>query len=264
LGLNVVLERHTELPEKYLHSKEFSALNFLGCVTISSRLRDSYISKGMPSEKIIVEHDGVTLSDYKIKEDKLDIRKNMNLPIDKYIITYSVHLHDFKGIPLILNAAKQLKDDLFLLIGGWEHDIKRVQLECRKREINNVICYGYVKPKLIPKLLVASDLFLLPTAAKHKWSKDISPLKMFEYMASGRPIVASNLESISRVFKNEKNALLFEPASFESLKEKILFIKKDEDKAKMLASQAKLDVEYYEWGKRARRIIEFIEDRLFG
>lgn len=264
LGSNVVLECHTELPEKYIRSKEFSTMNFLGCITISHRLRDSNISKGMPPEKIIVEQDGVSLSEYKIKEDKLDIRKKMNLPIDKYILTYSGHLHDFKGIPLILKAAKEFKDDLFLLIGGWEHDIKRVKSECRKQKINNVICYGYVKPRLIPRMLYASDLLLLPTSFKHKWSKDTSPLKMFEYMASGRPIIASNLDNISLILKNEINALLFEPDSFESLEEKILFMKDNEENAKLLTSQAKLDVEYYEWNKRAERIIKFIESRMFG
>jgi len=262
LGLNVVLEHHNELPEKHIHSKEFKSPNFLGCITISHRLRNSYISKGMSSEKIIVEQDGVTLSDYKIKGNASDIRKNLILPIDKYILTYSGHLHDFKGIPLILKAAKEFEDDFFLLIGGWEHDIKQLKLECKKQEINNISSYGYVQPKLVPKLLFASDLLLLPVSAKHKWSKDTSPLKMFEYMASGRPIVASNLDNISKVLKNETNALLFEPDSFEDFKEKILFAKENKETMSKIASQAQLDVMYYDWSKRAKRITEFIEKRI--
>ena len=66
---------------------------------------------------------------------------------------------------------------------------------------------------MIPIWLKASDLLLMPHPREIFYQKYVSPLKLFEYMCSNKPIIASNLEAIREILKHKKNAFLVEPGS---------------------------------------------------
>jgi glycosyltransferase involved in cell wall biosynthesis len=85
-----------------------------------------------------------------------------------------------------------------------------------------------------------------------------SPLKLFEYMASGRPIVASDLPAMREVLRHEHNALLFEPGNAPALTAAIRRIKEDPDLGARMARQAYADVHAYTWDARAAAL-----ERLF-
>jgi glycosyltransferase involved in cell wall biosynthesis len=81
-----------------------------------------------------------------------------------------------------------------------------------------------------------------------------SPLKLFEYMASGRPIVASDLPSLREVLRHEENALLAEPGNPQALVAGIQRIKDDAALGQRLAAQARADVAQFTWARRAERL----------
>lgn len=262
MNLPVVLEFHAEVPRNVFSREVFKKPGFLGCVTIAEDLKWYYVKEGLEPEKIIVEHDGVNISRFSLSDtSKKSLRELLNLPLEKNIFTYCGHLYEFKGMPLILDAASDFTDDIFLLVGGWDHDIQRLKQECKKRNLSNVIFAGYVEPGRVPSFLAASDFLLLPNSGKHAWSETTSPLKLFEYMASERPVIATNLPNIASVLKDGSNALLFEADSGTSFREKITYLRQNRDVAKKIAAKALDDVGYYDWEKRAERIIDFITAR---
>ena len=106
--------------------------------------------------------------------------------------------------------------------------------------------------KEIPKWLSQAKILILPNNNKDPYT---SPMKMFEYMASGRPIVASNIPAIREVL-NENNAMLVRP---DCIDKGIQLLLNDEELGKRLAKQARIDVEQYTLDKRAEKIIEFIK-----
>jgi len=111
----------------------------------------------------------------------------------------------------------------------------------------------------IPIWLRAADVLVLPNTARENISKYYtSPVKLFEYMASGRPIVASDLPSV-KALVDERMAVFFEPDNPKDLADKIHWVLENPQDAQNLALLAQEEVLRYTWDKRAGCIIEFIE-----
>jgi len=88
----------------------------------------------------------------------------------------------------------------------------------------------------------------------------MSPLKMFEYMAAQRPIIASDLPSIREIL-NENNAVLIKPDSPDDLARGIEQLLKKPDFSAKIAKRAYQDVQRYTWQKRTEKILDFIKWR---
>ena len=83
-----------------------------------------------------------------------------------------------------------------------------------------------------------------------------SPMKLFEYMASKRPIVTTNIPTISKVIEHDKSGMLAEPNNIEQLAAYILELIKDKEKSKRISTNAFEEVRKYEWRERCRKIIQ--------
>jgi glycosyltransferase involved in cell wall biosynthesis len=98
------------------------------------------------------------------------------------------------------------------------------------------------------------DVLVLPNPRSAISNTHTSPLKLFEYMASGRPIVATALESIQEVLRDGENALLVEPGNPQALVTGIRRIKDDPALAQRVAARAAEDLREYTWARRAERL----------
>ncbi|MCG2808867.1 MAG: glycosyltransferase, partial [Candidatus Portnoybacteria bacterium] len=123
----------------------------------------------------------------------------------------------------------------------------------------NILILGHRPYSEIPYYLKAADVLVLPNSGKEEISKSwTSPMKMFEYMASQRPIVASDLISLREIL-NENNAVLVEPDNSRALAEGIMSaLKKDDFSAKILI-EAWQNVQKYTWTERVKNILLFIK-----
>jgi glycosyltransferase involved in cell wall biosynthesis len=124
-----------------------------------------------------------------------------------------------------------------------------------------VLFTGFVPNRDIPKWLYASDVLVMPYTRGTQSAEFMSPMKMFEYMAAGRPIVAPRYESTCEVLEHERNALLIPECSTRQLLQAIDRALNDR-RAPDWAQQAKTDVCKYAWQDRAARILEFCRPRL--
>lgn len=222
----------------------------------------------VPSEKILIAPNGFDPAHFQIKDDTMTLRKELDLPQDRPIVMYTGHLYGWKGAGVLLKTARSYQlpvtsyNPLFVFVGGTPWDIERFREEAKG--LNNVLIVGHKPHDQIPRYLKAADVLVLPNSAKEgtarmiKFSKfDTSPIKMFEYMASGVPIIASDLPSLKEIL-NERNSVLVEPDNPEALKEGIQKVLGDKNLAKSISEKALEDVQGYTWEKRAERIIDFI------
>ncbi|MES1021796.1 glycosyltransferase [Gloeocapsa sp. BRSZ] len=262
LGLNVLYEWHLPVKDDFFPKQTFTKRNFLGLVTISQQLASEYVTAGLPLEKVIVEHDGVDLTHFLPYQLKEEARQKLQLSLSIPIVVYAGHLYDFKGIPTIYQVARLMPNCLFLLLGGWQHDIEQARKVCQRDRLFNVKIIGHVPQTQIPAYLYASDVLILPNSGKHIWSETTSPLKLFEYMATHRPIVASALPNITTVLQHKKNALLAEPDCPQSFKQAIEELLVNPQMSKSFAEQAFQDVQYHTWERRAERILQFTKKQL--
>jgi len=209
----------------------------------------------------LVVPNGVDLKKNIFEGSKKEWREKLNLPIDKKIIMYVGHLYYWKGVDSVVEAAsimKQDKDLQFFLVGGTEGDVKKYERLIEQKKLSNILFCGYKSPEMIPGFLKCADILMLPNSANKKESIFYtSPIKMFEYMASGRPIVASDLPSIREVL-NESNCVFAQADNPESLAGGVRKILADSALASQISRQALEDVKKYTWENRAVNILNFI------
>ncbi|MEK7531789.1 MAG: glycosyltransferase family 4 protein [Patescibacteria group bacterium] len=227
-------------------------------IAISEGIKDFFVSKGVSSSKIFVIPDAVDVSLFDIETSRKEARRLLGFPQEKKIVTYSgsLSLYEWKGVDVFFEASKILEDVLFLVVGGSQEEVKKLEGEVSK----NVRFVGQVPHRKIPLYLKASDVLVLPNKKGNEVSERFtSPMKLFEYMASDVPIVASRLPSIEEVV-SEKEVFFFEPNNSKSLAEQILFVFGHEEEAMKKASLAKEKSKEYSWEKRVQKIVFSIKN----
>ncbi len=258
LGLfkkNIVYEMHTVPRNFFIYKWIFKKAKAI--MVITQGIKDSFIKKGINNDKILVTPDGIDLEKFDIDISKEECRKKLNLPLDKKIVLYTGHFYKWKGVQILADTAKFLdKNILIVFVGGTEKDIKIFKEE--NKSFDNILILGHQPYSKIPYYLKAADVLILPNSAKEKISQYwTSPMKMFEYMTSQRPIVASDLPSLKEVL-NKSNAVLVGSDNSQELSKGIKRALKEADFSAKISIQAYQDVQKYTWRKRTKRIISFL------
>jgi glycosyltransferase involved in cell wall biosynthesis len=222
-------------------------------IVISQGLKDFYIERGVPQEKIHVAHDGVDLKDFKAPQSQTESRKRLGLPQEKKIAMYIGRLDGWKGSDTFCAASEYLPDDTITAVIGGEPK----QIEEFSRKYPKVIFLGARPYRELADNQSAADVLVLPNTGKDEISaRFTSPLKLFTYMASGRPIVASDLPSIREIL-SEKNAVLVESDDPREIAKGIVWCL-EHDEAKVFAQESHKDVVRYSWDARAQGILAFL------
>jgi glycosyltransferase involved in cell wall biosynthesis len=215
---------------------------------ISSALKSILISEGISEKVVYVNHDGADLSE-KVNE------KSTN----KFKVGYVGHLYQGRGIEVIIHAAKKLPDVLFEVVGGYEKDI----LSWNSKGVpKNLTFIGHVTPKNAEIFRLQCDVLLAPyqekvsIAGKGDTSSYMSPLKIFEYMASGKTIISSDLPVLREVL-NKENSILVKSDDLEGWVNAIQYLKNNPERSAELAMNSKKDfIRAYTWQERAKEIFK--------
>lgn len=228
-----------------------------GIIVISENLRNDLLKRGVPVGKMLVARDSVNLEKFDIPFTKSAARRQLNLPDDYFIAVYTGHLYAWKGADLLAEAGELLSDSIHIyLVGGAREDAARFRARYQR---DNVHIIGWRPQAEIPFWLKAADVLVLPNSAKEKISSHYtSPLKLFEYMASGRPIIASDLPSIREVL-DDTEAIFFTADNRDDLAKKIVLAKERiarwRDTAQALSSRT----QQYSWPTRSHLIMNFVK-----
>jgi glycosyltransferase involved in cell wall biosynthesis len=179
------------------------------------------------------------------------------------VVGYAGHLYPWKGVDLLLDAIAQTSHASALVVGGHEVEGDRARLEAlaAARGISSRVTFtGHVGPTQVPALLRRATILALPNPASAISTHFTSPLKLFEYMAAGRAIVASDLPAIREVLRHEVNALLVTPGDSTAFAQGIERLLSDRELAARLARNALNDVDDYTWSRRAERLEALFEE----
>ena len=246
---NHILEIHSEF--KGLTKIIMIHFNFINSeyidkiIFISKKLKNKFTK--LDKKKSLVLHDGVDLKNFSI--NKIKKRKIKNL-------TYIGSFHKGKGVELICKLAPRFNNLVFNVYGDKLRDKSYPKY-------SNLKFHGYIDYFEVPKKLKEADIVLLPSSkVQYGRSNSVnianynSPLKMFDYLASGKIIIASRLDGICEVLKHDYNSIIvsgFDLNNWKIIIEKVL---KGYFNVTRLRKNAIKTAKEYTWQKRASRIIK--------
>ncbi len=258
-GLPVILESHsplgTDIDKKQIHSIIHDEL-FLKIVTISEQLKVRMIENGLPEDKILVAPDGADLDAYTDDLSKTAAREKLGFPIEGKYALYVGHLYQDRGIKEIMYSAKKMPDVQFVIVGGHANDIEHWRAYVADNKLENINIVGFVENRFVPLYQWMADVLLMPYSKSCGTSEWMSPLKLFEYMASGRAIIASHFPVFDEILRDQDNCKLVEADDAESLHQGLLSIFENTQFMDNIGKKAKLDVQNYSWTSRAQFILD--------
>lgn len=169
----------------------------LAAVTLSDPVRENMIANGMPIGKIIQLHLGFN-SSFKARhiEEAAEWRMKLLKENRQYMVVYSGALYKFKGVDLLLDIAPQLPSIAFVFAGGSEEKVNMYKTLANEKKAYNAMFIGYVTHSRLVSLLQAADILVYPHLMGEA-ATFTSPLKFFEYMASGTPMVCTTIPPLA-------------------------------------------------------------------
>jgi glycosyltransferase involved in cell wall biosynthesis len=268
-GYPVVLEMHADNSGKLgaWWMRQFLKANGHKVMTVTTSALRKALERStklqFKDEAVLVAPNGVELEKYENLPSPSEARRQLDLP-EGLTIGFTGHIYPGRGADLLFELAKQLPQVNFLWVGGTPELVAHWRGKLLEANMTNVTMTGFVQHERIPLYQAAADILLMPYARSIEASSGqdiaevINPMKMFEYMASGRAIISADLPSIREVL-NEGNAVLVEPSEIEKWKVEIESLLADEPRRVGLGKQARTDVSQLTWVKREERIMNQIE-----
>jgi glycosyltransferase involved in cell wall biosynthesis len=227
-----------------------------GYVTITAGLADELRRRFGARDRVAVIPDGVRLD----PDDEVRLKPGTIASGDVHrrpVVAYAGHLYAWKGVDLLLRALAQVPEVDASIVGGHERepDLARMRSLASTLGLEARVTFtGQVRPPEVPARLAAADILVLPNPASAISTHATSPLKLFEYMAAGRAIVASDLPSIREVLTDERTALLVPPGDPAAMAVAIRRLASDAALGARLGAAARAEVAQYSWSRRAERL----------
>lgn len=242
----------------FLFKRLIRSNSFIGFVSITYALEKHFLEHYPELEgRICVAPDGSDPFPMQFKAAPLPSRP------DRLQVGYVGQLYAGKGMEVVSKLCELAPFADFHVVGGLQSDIDKWLTVLSG--IKNITFHGFVPPSETSGFIAALDVLLLPNQHKITWHKaggDIgqwtSPLKMFEYMSAGKPIVSSDIPVLREVLRDEHNALLCPPDDIESW---VAALRRLEDRSlrKKLGAQALKDfTDLYTWRRRAQKILNIV------
>jgi glycosyltransferase involved in cell wall biosynthesis len=178
-------------------------------------------------------------------------------------IGYTGHLYPGKGMEMVARLARRLSSFDFHVVGGTEAELRRWQTEAGR--CRNLSLHGHVPPAQVSAWQQEMDVLIVPCqkSIRSAGGADIaawtSPLKLFEYLAAGKPVVASDIPVLREVLQDGENALLAPPDDVDAWAERLQRLV-DPCLREELGQRARQAVQnQFNWTHRARHVLQEIE-----
>lgn len=263
MNLPVVLEVHNYL--KAYNSSKYSQLlshcqknnKSIRLITTTNASKNDFISDGVNKNSISVIPNGVNIELFLKPYNKIEFLRENSLPENKTIIGFVGSLYEGRGIEDILECAKINPDLFFMIVGGEPKDVSRYKDYAENNKIKNTVFIGHVSQESVPDYLRAVDILLLPNSNKsNKVSMSyVSPMKMFDYLAAGKPIIAQDFPVLREVLHDNINSLLVPPGDVNAISDKIRYLLNNPDICQKISTNAFEDAQQYSWKRRASKIL---------
>jgi len=267
-GIPVALELH-ELP-RFRRGRFVKLCNKCKIVVcLTSQMQSELIKWGVDKDLTIVEGDAVWLEPYdrlpRVDQAKIEWSLPTDRPVVGYVGSFVTRDKIEKGAGLLIEALSIFKLNRNQISGflvghpdGWlnRYKSKATNLHLNEHEVH---FHSRIPPAKVPLALAACNVLVYPAPkSSHPYfQRDTSPLKLFEYLAAGRPIVCADIPPVHDLVGSD-TVTFFEPGNPDSLTKAILEVLGDEEMAKTKVRLGRKRAEEHTWKRRMERIIAAI------
>jgi glycosyltransferase involved in cell wall biosynthesis len=240
-------------PDRYRrrHVEKWKAADQL--IVVSESFKQRVVQEGVVPEKISVIQNAVNLAPYRaVSASEVEAFRNEWELSETAVIGFLGHMLPWHRIDLFVDAIGALHKSGYnvqgLLVGGGRWKKYRTYAE-QAGVAEQIVFSGPVPPEDVPEAVAAMDICAVPGSNEYG-----SPVKLFDYGAAGRPVVAANAPSVTEVITDEKNGLLFEEGSLEGFVEALSRLIEDDKLRDRIARTFREKIEEeHTWEKVGQR-----------
>ncbi|MBT3721345.1 glycosyltransferase family 4 protein [archaeon] len=241
----------------YLGTMEKTMPKLVDSMSVASyKLKELAMELKFPEKKIAMAHVGVNLNRFNPKKSGKEIRKKYKLR--KKVVLYLGQLNGAQYAQLVIKSYKQIlikRKDVSLLIVGGGSNLQDLKDFTKSQELEkDVVFTGFVHDDEVPKCIAAADV-AVASFEKNKITECKSPLKIVEYLGSGKAIVASDVGEVKRMVGD--SGFVVEPGNVEEITKKVMHLLDDEILRKQFEKNARIHaIKKFNWDITAKNILD--------
>lgn len=220
-------------------------------VAVSEAVKKSLVQHSIQEARIDTLHNGINLSMFLTSYNSSETRKEYGIPEYTFLYIFIGRLIHQKAIDILIEAFKKIDTGAYLLIVGEGKDRSVLELKVKKNDLEKRVIFTGVRSD-IPKLLLSSDCFVLPS--RHEGL----PVVLIEALATGMPIIASDFEAAREVINHEKNGLVVPREDVDALAQAMIRIKNDSVLRKNLSIESKKSAQLFSISNHVHAILRYI------
>ncbi len=264
-GHKVAYETYRPWPEQIPATALFFSTimghrNFLGSVLHSQYTKSVFEGIGVAPESLEVVYCGFRPELFEPRLSKGEARKQLGLASVRPIVTYTGRVSMGKGLRVVIELAERMPDVDFMLVGSEGHG----EVERRAQGLGNLHIVPWTPFDELASYLYASDVLLIPPSLGplKQVGNTVLPMKLFLYLAAGRPILAPKSPDTAELLCHDDNAWLVAPDNVAAAEHGLRTIIEEEPLAKRLGERALKMAQGLTWDARAERVLTFLLRRI--
>ena len=274
-----LIENQLPAKRKRLRSIKIEFLGYLeifvirkadAVIAVTQGIKEYLINHGVDKNKVWVIENGANTELFKPIKDSNVLKKlkdRLHVNNEENVVLFVGNLAPWQGVEYLLRATpiiiEEIQKTKFLIVG---EGIMKEKLKSLSKELNiehNIIFTGTVLYENVPEYINISDVCVAPFIRTRNESMGLSPLKIYEYLACGKPVVASNIKGVGDLLESSTSGISVPPDDPNELAKAIIKLLKNKQLREQMGDNGrKLVVKSYSWETAAKKTKEVFEDML--